>query len=66
MQLPAVAEEVENALRFIAMSFGRLSADADEREVSNELFAVSELCRAAYRQTWAARQAISQLAGEPE
>jgi hypothetical protein len=65
-RLPAITEEVEGALRYLAMTFGRLATDVEEREVSNELFAVSELCRAAYRQSWAARHAISQLTGEPE
>ena len=64
--LPAVVEEVENALRYLALSFGRLASEAEERPLSNELFALSELCRAAYRQAWAARHSISQLAGEPD
>ena len=60
-----MAEEVENALRYVTMFFGRLATDAEERAISNELFALSELCRAAYRQAWAARHSLSDLTGEP-
>jgi hypothetical protein len=61
-----VLEQVENALKHLAETFGSLSNGVDGREASNELYAVAELCRAAYRQCWSARQGIRQLSGEPE
>ena len=53
--IATATELAEQSFRHLAETFSWLASHAKQDEVSYELFAVAQLCRAAYRQAWSAR-----------
>ncbi len=53
--IAATTELAEKTFRHLAETFSWLASHSKQDKVSYELFAVSQLCRAAYRQAWSAR-----------